>query len=378
MNYRTFGKLGWKISILGFGAMRLPVRDNNMENINEPLAKKMIRYAIDNGVNYVDTAYPYHMGKSEVLVGKALKDGYREKVKLVTKLPMMHVTKKKDFDMYLNEQLKRLDQDHVDIYILHGMMKPLWELAKKLDVFTWAEKAIAGGRIGNLGFSFHDRYEVFKEMIDGYDKWAMCQIQYNYMDEKHQAGTKGLKYAAGKGIPVVIMEPVRGGQLSNPPESIKKIFDQSGVNRSPSAWALNWVWSHPEVNMTLSGMSTMEQVIENVKSASKPDAGKLSREEFAVVEKVRKAFRKLSPIPCTGCGYCQPCPNGVAIPRIFEMYNDAVIYNAPQNPKMGYNFFLGPEMRGDNCKVCNECLEKCPQKLPIPDLLKKAHEHLKA
>jgi len=378
MNYRTFGRLGWKISILGFGAMRLPVIDDNMEKIDEPMAKKMIRYAIDNGVNYVDTAYPYHMGKSEVLVGKALKDGYREKVKLVTKLPMMHVTKKQDFDMYLNEQLKRLDQDHVDIYILHGMMKPLWELAKKLDVFTWAEKAIAGGRIGNLGFSFHDRYEVFKEMVDGYDKWAMCQIQYNYMDEKHQAGTKGLKYAAGKGIPVVIMEPVRGGQLSNPPESVKKIFDQSGVDRSPSAWALNWVWSHPEVNLTLSGMSTMDQVIENVKSASKPDAGKLSREEFAVVEKVRKAFRKLSPILCTGCGYCQPCPNGVAIPRIFEMYNDAVIYNAPQNPKMGYNFFLSPEMRGDNCKVCNECLEKCPQKLPIPDLLKKAHEHLKA
>jgi len=378
MNYRTFGKLGWKISILGFGAMRLPVRDNNMENINEPLAKKMIRYAIDNGVNYVDTAYPYHMGKSEVLVGKALKDGYREKVKLVTKLPMMHVTKKKDFDMYLNEQLKRLDQDHVDIYILHGMMKPLWELAKKLDVFTWAEKAIAGGRIGNLGFSFHDRYEVFKEMIDGYDKWAMCQIQYNYMDEKHQAGTKGLKYAASKGIPVVIMEPIRGGQLSNPPESIKKIFDQSGVDRSPSAWALNWVWSHPEVNLTLSGMSTMQQVIENVKSASKPDAGKLSREEFAVVEKVKKAFRKLSPIPCTGCGYCQPCPNGVAIPRIFEMYNDAVIYNAPQNSMMYYNVFFSPEMRGDNCKNCNECLEKCPQKLSIPDLLKKAHEHLKA
>ncbi|OGO17243.1 MAG: aldo/keto reductase [Chloroflexi bacterium RBG_16_48_7] len=377
MIYRTYGKLGWKTSILGFGAMRLPTIDNQMDKIDKPLAKRMIRYAIDNGVNYVDTAYPYHMGQSEVLVGEALKDGYRDKVKLVTKMPLMFMQKKEEMDKYLNEQLGRLKEDHVDVYVLHGLMKPIWDRLKTWDVFEWAEKTIASGKIGNLGFSFHDDFPVFKEILDSYDKWAMCQMQYNYMDINYQAGTKGLKYAAGKGIAVVIMEPIRGGQLARPPASIKAILDKSGVKRPGAAWALQWVWNHPEVTLTLSGMSAMEQVVENVALANQPGADHLTEAELQIIDEVRKSYEKLVPVLCTKCGYCQPCPNGVAIPRIFEMYNDGMIYNAPENPRMGYNHFFQPAMQADNCKGCDECLEKCPQHLPIPDLLKKAHEYLK-
>ena len=288
MQYRKFGKLDWEGSVLGFGAMRLPVtgeKPNPMgPDVDEPETIRMIRHSIDKGVNYVDTAYPYHGGQSEVVVGKALKDGYRDKVKLATKLPSWLVEKPDDFDRYLDEQLEKLQTNHIDFYLLHTLNTSYWSKLRDWGVLNWAEDAIADGRIHYLGFSFHDEFEVFKEIVDAYDKWTFCQIQYNFMDIEYQAGAKGLQYAADKGLAVVIMEPLRGGQLTlKNPKSISKLWKSAAVQRTPADWALQWIWNHPQVAVVLSGMSTMPQVIENLYSADRSGAGILSEEELILI-----------------------------------------------------------------------------------------------
>ena len=314
MQYRPFGSLDFRVSALGFGAMRLPQKDGE---IDEAEATRMLHYAIDHGVNYVDTAYPYHGGESEAFLGRALKGGYREKVKLATKLPSWLVQTAADFDRYLNEQLKRLDLDYVDFYLLHSLNKDFWRKLRGLDVFEWAEKARAAGRFRYLGFSFHDDYETFKEIVDAYD-WPMCQIQYNYMDVENQAGMKGLKYAAAKGMAVVIMEPLLGGKLVAPPSPVQAIWDEAPRKRTPAAWALAWLWNQPEVSVVLSGMSTMAQVEENVALAASSRVGMLTPEELALYDRVQAAYRELVVIPCTNCRYCLPCPQGVDIPANFN------------------------------------------------------------
>lgn len=376
MQYRTFGKLDWKPSALGFGAMRLPVIDDDPSKIDEPEATRMVRYAIDHGVNYVDTAYPYHRQNSETFLGRALQDGYRERIKLATKLPSWLIEKEEDFDRYLGEQLERLQTEHIDFYLLHSLGEKHWPQVRDHGVLPWAEKALADGRIRHLGFSFHDKYEVFQEIVDASDLWTFCQIQYNYMDIEEQAGTKGLKYAADKGLAVVIMEPIRGGMLAgNVPPSIQALWDSAPVKRTPAEWALQWVWNQPEVSLLLSGMSTMEQVEENVASAGRSGAGTLTGEELALVDRVREAYRELCAIPCTACEYCLPCPSGVNIPGIFEIYNDLLMYGDEQRAKMFYSW-IDEKERADLCIECGECLEKCPQHIEIPDWLKKVHEVL--
>ncbi len=377
MQYRKFGKLDWEVSALGFGAMRLPLTDNDPEHIDEAESIRMIRYAIDHGVNYVDTAYPYHGGRSEIVIGKALKDGYREKTKITTKLPSWLVESSADYDRFLNQQLERLQIDKIDFYLLHNLNNKHWPKLRDLQVLRWAEGAMADGRIGLLGFSFHDNFKVLKEIIDSYDNWTICQIQYNYMDIQYQAGTRGLKYAADKGLAVVIMEPLRGGRLSKePPEPIIKLWASVPQKRTPTEWGLRWVWNHPEVSVVLSGMSAMKQVIENVALADHSGAGTLTAKELAITNQVRKAYRTLSPISCTKCEYCLPCPNGVEIPRIFELYNDAIMYDDLRSPRLLYGMSpaaLKPEQRADQCTECGECMESCPQGLQIPEWLKKAH-----
>ncbi len=376
MQYRTFGKLDWKPSALGFGAMRLPILENGSGKIDEPQATAMIRTAIDAGVNYVDTAWPYHQGWSEPFVGRVLQDGYRDRVKLATKMPCWLIESFDQFDDYLNQQLERLQTDHIDFYLLHALNNTQWPKVRDLGVLEWAEKAIASGRIGHLGFSFHDELSVFKEIVDAHD-WTFCQIMYNYMDTEFQAGREGLHYAANKGMAVVVMEPLRGGSLTRlAPDAVTDLWSGSPMQRSQADWALQWVWHHPEVSLLLSGMSEMQHVEENLKSAANSGVGSLTAEELDLVDRVSKTYRSLSPIPCTDCKYCMPCPNGVTIPRIFSIYNTFKMYGDEDGAKRSYNQRTKPENRADQCVECGQCEQACPQQIKIIDWLKKTHAFL--
>lgn len=370
MNYRQFGNLDFRASILGFGCMRLPVLDNDSSKINESEAISLIRHAIDNGVNYLDTAYFYHQGQSELVVGKALQNGYREKVKLATKLPVSLCESYEDFGRLFNEQLEKLATDHIDFYLLHGLNRHTWEKAKELNVEHFLEKALADGRIKYVGFSFHDELPFFKEIVDGYP-WTFCQIQYNYMDTEFQAGTEGLNYAAEKGLAVIVMEPIKGGKLAKkPPRSILDLWDQANVKRTPAEWALRWVWNHPEVSLLLSGMSTREQLEENLRLADSAEPNTLSNDELVLIEGVKKLYLSLTKVDCTACGYCLPCPSGVYIPRNFAVYNDAYIYDDFGSSRFFYNTFFTPETKASACTECGVCEEACPQQIPIREHMK--------
>ena len=375
MQYRKFGKLDWPVSALGFGCMRLPTTGGDHSNINEREATQMLHYAIDHGVNYLDTAYPYHGGNSERLLGRALRGGYREKVRLATKLPCWQVESPGDFDKYLNEQLERLQDNHIDFYLLHGLNRDRWPKMRDLGVLKWAEGAIADGRIAHIGFSFHDDYEVFQEIIDAYDRWTLCQIQYNYIDIENQAGTKGLKYAASKGLAVVIMEPIRGGRLVDPPRPIQDLWDTTAKKRTPADRALQWVWNQPEVSVVLSGMSAMQHVQENVASAEASGIHTLAGEELALVARVRERYNELCPIPCTKCRYCMPCPNGVNIPRNLEIYNEGVMYDKPDSARQAYTR-LSEDERAGVCTQCRECEALCPQSIPVSEWMPRVHQVL--
>jgi hypothetical protein len=354
--------------------MRLPTRGEDNKDIDEPESTRMLRHAIDAGLNYVDTAYPYHGGNSELFVGRALQDGYRERVKLATKLPCWKVKATEDFDRYLDEQLEKLQTDHIDFYLLHALNKDSWQKMRDLEVLKRAEGALSDGRIRYLGFSFHDEYEVFEEIVDAYD-WTFCQIQYNYMDIENQAGTKGLRHAAAKGLAVVIMEPLLGGKLVNPPNPIQALWDSAPAKRAPADWALQWLWNQPEVAVVLSGMSTMQHVEENIASADVAGIGTLAPNELALFDQVRKKYDELCPIPCTKCGYCMPCPNGVDIPRNFAVYNEGVMYEKPDKAREGYKW-IDEEKRASACIQCRECEEKCPQSILISEWMPIVHEVL--
>ena len=384
MQYRSFGQLDWQGSALGFGGMRFPTLDGDSARIDEPEATRMVRYAIDQGVNYVDTAYGYHGGNSERFLGQVLKDGYRERVRLATKLPCWLVDAAEDFDRLLNEQLAKLQTDHIDFYLLHGLRERSWRKVRDLGVRQWARGAIADGRIRHLGFSFHDEYDAFEEIIDAYDGWTMCQIQHNYMNTDFQAGTEGLRYAASKGLAVVIMEPLLGGSLADPPDQIRAIWDTAADRRSAADWALQWLWNQPEVSVVLSGMSTMEQVEQNIASADVSGVGTMTASELALFERAHEKYERLCAIPCTKCGYCMPCPNGVNIPRNFEIYNYGVMHDDPQRARGLYGLLETFHQRGytsENtqaaaCIQCRECEEKCPQNIPVSEWMPVVHQVL--
>jgi len=379
MKFRKFGKTGWEVSALGFGCMRLPTSDGGFSspNVDEPQAIDIIRLGIDLGINYVDTAYPYHMGKSEKVLGKALADGYRDRVKLVTKSPLFLLKDATDFDRFLAEQMERLRIEHIDLYLLHGLGASRWEKIKELDVLASAEAAIRDGRIGRLGFSFHDDTAAFKTIVDGYDGWAGCLIQHNYMDIENQAGTEGLRYAASKGLAVAIMEPLLGGSLAKPPGPVRELFDEFDPGVTPADRALQWLWDQPEVSVVLSGMSTMDQVEENLRSADASGVGSLTPDEKNLIERVREKFNERAAIQCTACGYCMPCPSGVNIPSNLELYNDGFVYEDWVAPRFKYLRWLGESERAERCEHCGECEEKCPQGLQIGDLMTMVHEKLK-
>lgn len=380
MLYRKNPKNGDELSILGFGCMRLPMKEDG--TIDEVRATRQVRHAIDHGVNYVDTAWPYHMEQSEPFLGRVLAEGYREKVKLATKLPGWMAKSREDMDGFLDAQLEKLNTDHIDYYIVHALVGDLWDSVEEMGVADFLDNAKADGRIVNAGFSFHGAGEDFNRIVDAYD-WDFCLIQYNFLDEKNQAGTAGMKYAASRGLAVMVMEPLRGGNLaSRVPAAVKEIWDQAPAKRTPAEWALRWVWNHPEVTVVLSGMNDEAHIEENLAVADRAFPDSLTEAELELVKRVEQKYRELMKASCTGCRYCMPCPAGVNIPLCFELYNDRYMSGNADEAKFMYAARLGavlsvgePEF-ASRCIKCGECLEKCPQHLDIPALLEAVVEDL--
>jgi predicted aldo/keto reductase-like oxidoreductase len=378
MKYRQFGKCDFKVSALGFGCMRLPIINDDVKQIDEEKAIDLIRYAIDNGVTYIDTAYPYHKGSSEIVVGKALKDGYREKVELATKLPTWLTNSYGDFNKYLDEQLEKLQTDHIDMYLLHALDKERWDKLVDLDIFKFIKNALGDGRIKQIGFSFHDKLDTFKEIIDAYD-WDFCQIQYNFLDDNYQAGRQGLEYASKKGMAIVIMEPLKGGRLAKtPPISVKQLWGKSETPKTPADWALRWVWNHPEVTTVLSGMNSMEQITENMKTSETALPNSLSKKDLALIDNVKEQYNELIKVQCTACSYCMPCPVGVDIPKNFALLNEASMYDEQDSQSHAYNNDLTLKERAVSCVECGKCETLCPQHLEIRKHLKEVNAAMKS
>jgi len=379
MLYRTMKKNGDSLSILGFGAMRLAQKG---QKIDEVRATRQIRDAIDQGVNYVDTAWPYHGGESELFLGRALAGGYREKVRLATKLPSWLIKAREEMDRYLDAQLKKLNTNRIDYYLLHGLNGVLWDSLNSLNALDFLEKAKKDGRIVNAGFSFHGVLDDFRSIVDSYD-WEFCQIQYNYLDTESQAGKKGLEYAASKGLGIIVMEPLRGGNLGrpSPPPTVKDLWDMAQRRRSPVEWALRWVWNHPEVTVVLSGMNEESHIAENIAIAQNAHPNSLAESELQLIEKVAQTYRKIMMVGCTGCGYCQPCPADVLIPSCFDIYNNMHMFNTTAEAPFMYVMRTGGSLTGkpgyaSQCVQCGECLEKCPQQIDIPTYLEKVAAEL--
>lgn len=364
MEYRSMDKLGVKPSMLGFGCMRFP--KNADGSINEAEAERMIDKAIAEGVTYIDTAYPYHNGDSEPFVGRVLKKYDRKSFYLATKLPIWKVETLDEVKQIFEEQLARLQVDYVDFYLLHALSRERWEKILKLGVLEYCEELKKQGKLKYLGFSFHDSYEAFEEILT-YREWDFCQIQYNYMDTKHQAGDRGYALAEKLGVPMVIMEPVKGGSLAVLPDDIEAMYKEADPQASVSSWALRWVGTHPNVKVILSGMSTYEQVEDNLKTFAqfKP----LDEKEQKLVEDVAAAIRSRVKNGCTGCRYCMPCPFGVDIPKNFALWNEEAMYGNSKAAKAKYERELEESARADRCRKCGACEKECPQAIKIRENL---------
>ena len=364
MENRKFGKTGLTPSILGFGMMRLKKRADG--SLDEDWAIKTLRAAIDDGLTYVDTAYSY--GDSERVTGLCLQDGYREKVTLASKMPIMMLKSEEDFDRILDEELQRLQTDHIDVYLLHAVNAERWEnFVVKFNVLEKMEKAKRDGKIRHIGFSFHDSLESFKNILNAYHGWEFCQIQLNYQDANYQAGLEGMRLAHEMGLAVVIMEPLRGGALADVPEDVAVMLP-----RSPVESALDFLWHHKEINVVLSGMSETQQVEQNMSYAHRASAGMLSDEEYSAMMAAGEKLRQLGSIPCTGCNYCNICPQNIAIPDLFTVYNRTIRDGDSLRAIREYRA-LG-ERNQSGCIECGACVSACPQHINIPEELKKVHK----
>ena len=381
------GSLDWKVSTLGLGCMRLPTRRINRIRAETKKSIELIRYGIDKGINYIDTAWPYHLGDSEKILGEALKDGYREKVYLVTKLPIFMVRKSKDFDKYLTIQMKRLQTDYIDGYLFHALNKGQLEKIKRLDLIKKMEEAKKEGQIRSIGFSFHDTLPVFKEIVDYYS-WDISQIQYNYMDTCVQATTEGLTYAHKKGIAIVVMEPLKGGTLVNPPLNAIEILNSAEKTKTPVEWALQFLWNKPEISVVLSGMGSKKMVKENCEIADRSGVNSLTPQDQKIIDQLAELYRKQIKVLCTACGYCMPCPEGVNIPQNFACLNNVFLeksryrrfqtkraYKKLKSSKNKVNLSI-PDGNAKLCINCGQCIEKCPQRINIPEELEKVKNNL--
>lgn len=370
MNYRENQKNGDKLSILGFGCLRLPAIGNF---IDEKRAEAMIISAIEQGVNYFDTAYIYQFGKSEEVLGKVLAKGYLDRVKIATKLPHYLMRGASDMDKMFNTQLQRLKTDHIDYYLMH-MLGDIgaWKRLQEYGVEKWIEDKKRNGQIRNIGFSFHGGKDQFVKLVDAYD-WEFCQIQYNFLDENNQAGTSGLKYASSKGLPIIVMEPLRGGKIvNNLPMEVNEVWENAEPKRSPAEWGLRWVWNHPEVNVVLSGMSTEEQTEENIRVASGAEANALTPKELEYFEQVKDILNKKIKVNCTGCSYCMPCPAGVNIPQCFSIYNERYSIgkkHAKSQYMKNTGAMTSSPAYASLCRKCGKCETHCPQGIPIREKL---------
>lgn len=385
MIYRDFGATGVKVSQLGFGLMRLPILEEKKNEadsakfIDEKESARMVDYAIDNGINYFDTAYVYHGGESENFTGRALSGGKRQKVHIATKSPVWKVKETSDFDRFLDEQLGKLQTDYIDFYLLHALNIESFERIKALGALDFLDKAKKSGKVRFAGFSFHDKSESYPKIFESYN-WDFTQILYNYLDAEVDdgPGKPGFEYAQKKTQAMIIMEPLQGGNLSNflHPKVID-IFKSVSPGWTPTEWALRWLWNYPEISILLSGMSTMEQVMENVRIASQANIGQMTSNQLKAVDEVVTIMKDLKGVSCRACGYCMPCPSGVDIPWVFGVYNKTFLFPDSPSPKRSYNFFGDPAKRADKCTECGQCEELCPHKIPIRAKLKEAHSVLK-
>ena len=382
MQYRTMPGSEEKLSALGYGCMRLPTKGRLVSSIDVQEAKKQILYAVDNGVNYLDTAYPYHKGESESFLGQhILKNGYREKINVATKLPIFMINKKEKFDEIFSKQLVKLDVEYIDYYLLHAVNASTWEKMKSLGIMEWMDGIKKQGRVRKLGFSYHGAYEDFPGVVNDFD-WDFTQIQYNILDENLQAGRKGIDYANGKGLGVIVMEPLRGGSLAGRlPKQIEEIYERSGIKRSPAQWALRWVYDNPAVTLVLSGMNDIDHINQNIETASLAFPGCMTPEEKGIIKEVKDKYLALMAIGCTGCGYCLPCPAGINIPDAFKNLNNLHMLGR-SSAKFFHIAFNGimtkdgkPHLAG-NCIECGECEKKCPQDLEIIKQLKRVKKEM--
>ena len=365
MQYRKFGRLDWKVSALGFGLERLPP--------DEVASVKMLRYAIDLGVNYLDIGWPFAVKSPERLsrvLREGLAKGYREKVKITATLPATKIKAPLDFDRYLEELLQWLGADNIDFLVLGGLNRFTWPSLQEMDLLRRAEAAMAANKIDHIGFSFHDQYQFLRDILEAYDNWTLAQFQYSFMDVDHHPGVSGLQLAASNGLGVVVSKPLLGGRLTKAiPEAAAVLWEDAQPPRPPAEWALRWVWNHPEVATVICDMSTLDQVKENAALAGIALADSFTVPEELVISRVRDAYRALKPIPCTACRGCMPCPQGIDVPRIFEIYNDAVMYGDTKTARATYRL---ERHNLDNCNKCGTCSSACGKRIPIPDWLKKA------
>ena len=380
MLYNKLGKTNLEVSRLGFGTMRLPTKDSN-DNIVEDEASKMLEYGIENGINIIDTAYPYHSatldgsGNSETFVGKFLKENsYREEILLSTKSPSWAIEEKQDFDFYLDEQLKKLQTDYIDIYLLHSLTVPDWEKVQNLDVLDFLDDCLSSGRVKHVGFSSHIEVDYLIEILDEYPKWEVVMTQMNYLDEYYQSGVMGLDYLKEVNVGSVIMEPLRGGRLvQNIPPEIRELWDSAEVKRTPVEWAMQYLWNRDDVDCVFSGMTSLEQVKQNVEIASTKDI--ISENDHELIREVARTYRTFLGNSCTRCGYCMPCPHGVDIINCLTEYNIAHMMNDPKASAMQYFSLIDDDSRADSCIDCKECLPFCTQMLDIPKELQKVYEY---
>lgn len=374
MVYNGFGRISDSVSRFGMGCMRLPRTKDEKGNdvIDEEESIGMIRYAIEKGVNYFDTAYAYE--GSEKVLGKALKGGYREKVMIATKCPMYEIKEYGDYQRVFDESLRRLDTEYIDVYLFHCLDRKTWEKVKSTNGIAFMEDMKRQGKIRAIAFSFHAEYELFIEIIDAYD-WDACLIQLNILDQDHQAGVKGLQYARRKGIPVVIMEPLKGGLLGNAPADVTDLLNSYHEKRTLTEWSFRWLYNQKEVKVVLSGVSSMEQLKDNIRIFSEAETNVMNDMDHELIGQIRDIFARKVKVGCTGCKYCMPCPNGVNIPEIFKVYNDSALISWSEFGKVFYDLVAVSSGRDvSKCTGCKACEKRCPQGIPITGRLKEAHE----